>query len=222
MPGQTQKRLTLTFDNGPDRDVTPLVLDELARRDQKATFFVLGKNLENPELRRLTERAHAEGHWIGNHTFNHEVPLGERCDAGAAQLEIGATQDLIGTLSHPDKFFRPFGDGGILDQRLLNTEAREYLMANAYTCVLWNSIPRDWEDPDGWVDTAVEQMHQTPWTVVVLHDLATGAMAHLSAFLDHVAEQGVEVVQGFPDECIALRRGHATALLYEVLSVTPE
>lgn len=222
MPGQTQKRLTLTFDNGPDRDVTPLVLDELARRDLKTTFFVLGKNMVDPELWSLAERAHAEGHWIGNHTFNHEVPLGERREAGAAQLEIGATQDLIGTLSHPDKLFRPFGGGGILDQRLLNAEAREYLKSNAYTCVLWNSIPRDWEDPDRWVNTAIEQMNHNPWTVMVLHDLATGAMAHLSDFLDHVADRDIEVVQDLPDECVALRRGHVTPLLDDVLSVTPE
>jgi peptidoglycan/xylan/chitin deacetylase (PgdA/CDA1 family) len=57
--------LTLTFDNGPEPDITGAVLDTLARHGLKSTFFVLGHKLAQPERRRLAERAHAEGHWIG-------------------------------------------------------------------------------------------------------------------------------------------------------------
>jgi len=202
-----KKRLTLTFDNGPDKTVTPQVLDILARRKLKATFFVLGKNLADPELRKLAERAHAEGHWIGNHTYTHEVPLGDRDDPGIAQSEIGATQDLIGDLSHPDKLFRPFGDGGQLNSRLLNQEARDYLISGGYSCVLWNSIPRDWEDPEDWVDRALRQLDQLDWGVVVLHDIATGAMNNLVRFLDEVANCNIDIVQHFPDECVILQNG---------------
>ena len=72
--------LTLTFDNGPEPDVTPHVLDILKAHDIKSTFFVIGEKLADPARRRLAVRAHHEGHWIGNHTFKHTVPLAlSRC-----------------------------------------------------------------------------------------------------------------------------------------------
>ena len=61
--------LTLSFDNGPEPDVTPSVLDVLAARNIQTTFFVIGSKLQDPERRALSERAREEGHWIGNHTL---------------------------------------------------------------------------------------------------------------------------------------------------------
>src|SRR3954447_15775185 len=81
--------LTLTFDNGPEPDVTPRVLDILRERGIKTTFFVIGEKLGDPERRQLAARAYGEGHWIGNHTFTHSVPLGQQRDAKTAQNEIG-------------------------------------------------------------------------------------------------------------------------------------
>ena len=68
------KRLTLSFDNGPFESGTALVLDALAARSIKASFFLVGKQLAAPGARALAERAKAEGHWIGNHTLSHDVP----------------------------------------------------------------------------------------------------------------------------------------------------
>src|SRR4051812_41480006 len=88
--------LTLTFDNGPEPEVTPHVLDVLARRGVRATVFVLGHQLAKPGRRALAERAKAEGHWIGNHTWSHSGPLGTRHDPGLAEREIGRTQQELG------------------------------------------------------------------------------------------------------------------------------
>ena len=60
--------LTLTFDNGPDPETTPQVLDVLARRGIRATFFVVGERLAAPGGHALAAAAQAAGHWIGNHT----------------------------------------------------------------------------------------------------------------------------------------------------------
>ena len=95
------------------------VLDVLARHGIRATFFVLGRNLASKETKALVRRAAEEGHWIGNHTYSHAVPLGTTTDPDAPAKEIGATQALIGELAHPDKLFRPFGGGGILGPHLL-------------------------------------------------------------------------------------------------------
>ena len=61
-------KVTLTFDNGPEPGVTDRVLEVLKSEGIAATFFVLGTKLADPARRALTVRAHAEGHWIGNHT----------------------------------------------------------------------------------------------------------------------------------------------------------
>ena len=109
-------RVTLTFDNGPNEDITPGVLAVLARHNVKASFFIVGEKLQKPELRRQAERAHDAGHWIGNHSMTHTTPLGEDRRPDSPEREIGAAQSLIGPLSHADRFFRPFGGGGHLDR----------------------------------------------------------------------------------------------------------
>src|SRR5450759_3146926 len=112
--------LTLTFDNGPEPDITPGVLDLLGRENIRSTFFVLGDKIAEPARRRLAQRAGAEGHWIGNHSMHHKVPLGEATDpAAAAAEEIDGTQALLGDLVHPDRLFRPFGRGGAIGPPLL-------------------------------------------------------------------------------------------------------
>jgi peptidoglycan/xylan/chitin deacetylase (PgdA/CDA1 family) len=200
--------LTLTFDNGPDPDATPLVLDTLKRRGVRSTFFVIGKNLA--KHRALVERAAAEGHWIGNHTYTHSGPLSARHEAKLTEREIGDTQKLLGSLAHPHRYFRPQGGGGKLGPHLLSAEAADLLERGRYTCVLWNSIPRDWDDPDGWVDRALAHCAAQPWTLMVLHDIASGAMRHLDRFLDQVAEKDGRLRQDFPPDCVPMVDGIAT------------
>jgi peptidoglycan-N-acetylglucosamine deacetylase len=196
-------QITLTFDNGPDPLATPRVLDVLAERAIKATFFVVGEQLR--EHRALAERAHAEGHGIGNHTLTHPRPLGA---SPQARHEIEAVE--LGELEHPDKLFRPSGAGGDLEPGLLNREAVDTLVAGGYTCVLWNAVPGDWEDPDGWVERALEQCAARDWTLLVLHDVPDAAAARLEDFLARVA---AEVVQDFPPACVPIRGGRITGSL---------
>lgn len=197
--------ITLSFDNGPDPDVTPQVLDTLRRHDLKSTFFVLGDKLR--DRRKLCERAHAEGHWIGNHTYNHLVPLGMSAERGVAVDEITRTEALIGDLAHERRFFRPFGGGGLLDQRLLNGEALALLQREAYTCVLWNVIPEDWAHPEGWVERALALCAKQEHALVVLHDLPTGAMAKLDRFIGAAKDRGAAFQQDFPTACVPISRG---------------
>ena len=210
--------LTLTFDNGPEPSVTPRVLEVLARHGIASTFFVIGSKLANPQARACAERAHSEGHWIGNHTWTHTRPLGEQPGEEAAQLEIGRTQAEIGPLSHHVPLFRPMGSGGNLDRRLLSVEAATLLKAGGYSCVLWNAVPRDWENPDGWVDTALAQVAVQPWTLMVLHDVPTGAMRHLDRFLTEIDRRGGQFRQDFPPQCVLIPGGSVTGPLADFTS----
>ncbi len=201
-------RLTFTFDNGPVPEATERVLDFLAERAIKATFFVVGNQLQTAESRRLVERAKTEGHWIGNHTFSHGTPLGIDGSAERVAWEIGETQHLLGALSHPLKLFRPNGKGR-LGAHLLSVAARSYLVEHRFTLVTWNNVPRDWEPPHrAWVEKALTTLAELPWSLLVLHDVHIAQMMDtLADFHDRAVAMGVEIVQEFPPDCVPIREG---------------
>ena len=199
--------ICLTFDNGPEPEVTPSVLDTLARRGLAATFFVIGRKLRAPPALALAERARAEGHRIGNHTLTHGAPLGLR-GAAEAVAEIAGTDELMGALHGPDKLFRPNGGGGLIGPHLLNAAALEHLTAQRHTVVLWNAVPGDFRDPEGWPETAEAMIEAAEEPVLlVLHDLPNGAMRHLDRFLGRLLDSGAVFTQEPPSACVPLRRG---------------
>ena len=201
------KRVTLSFDNGPFEDVTPGVLDTLAARGLGASFFVCGRDVRDPRRRALVERAREAGHRIGNHTLTHTVELGATADPDAPRREIGDAQEILGTLAAPERWFRPYGAGGVLGRRLLSRDSVRYLCDGGYSCVLWNSVPRDWEDPDGWPERALADVERLDWTLIVLHDVPTGAMRALPRFLDALDERQVTIVSELPPACVPIRCG---------------
>ena len=200
-------KITLTFDNGPTADVTRFVLAALARHGVKATFFMLGRQLAQRGLSAVAREVGAQGHRIGNHGYYHETPFGEMRDIDAAVSEIVRTQTLIGDLASEPRLFRPFGGGGHLDDRLFNAAAVKHLADQNYTAALWTSVPRDWEDPAGWVERAVNDCVAEPWSVVVLHDIATGAMERLDDFLVRLTAMGAEFSQDFPETATPMIAG---------------
>ncbi len=200
--------LTLTFDNGPEPEATPGVLDVLARRGIKTTFFVIGDKLNRPEGRKLAERAHAEGHWIGNHSWTHSVPLGQRKEADIAEFEIGRTQAAMAGLIHPHRYLpavrrrrqsRPAPDvaagGRLSGARPLYMRVVEFDPARLGRS---RRLGRA---------RAFRNARSQPWTLMVLHDLPTGAMRHLDAFLDKVGEAGGRIRQDFPPDCMPIVDG---------------
>lgn len=199
--------ICLSFDNGPEPEVTPGVLAVLARRRITAMFFLIGEKLREPKARALAARARDEGHLIGNHTLTHGAPLGRRSAAEAID-EISETDTLIGDLAAPERFFRPNGGGGALGVHLLNGAAARHLMAEQATMVLWNAVPGDFRDADGWPATAHAMLKAARDPVMlVLHDLPNGAMRRLDRFLGEVQDQGWHFRADPPPCCVPLRRG---------------
>lgn len=205
------RRLTLSFDNGPTPGVTESVLAELRQRGLLGTFFVVGKDLAREGSRELVRAAKDAGHKIGNHTMTHSIQFGTSADPDLPVAEITAAQEVLGDLAEEDRLFRPWGGGGILGPDLLSTAAVDLMQRDRYTCVLWNSVPRDWEHPTEWIARALADIRAQDWTVLVLHDIRGGAMEHLGEFLNAVIADGVEIVQDFPDACVPIRRGVLTA-----------
>jgi peptidoglycan/xylan/chitin deacetylase (PgdA/CDA1 family) len=164
--------------------------------------------MADPSLRAFAERAHAEGHWIGNHTYSHAPSLGDYRDAEASIEDIRRAQALIGDVAHPDRLFRPYANSGVLDRRVFNRRAVDYLRAERYTVVLWNAVPRDWQT-SAWVDIALSQIRAQPWSLMVLHDQHGRCLPGLERFLPLARDAGVRFRQDFPVACLAMERGEA-------------
>ncbi|HEU0118193.1 MAG TPA: polysaccharide deacetylase family protein [Alphaproteobacteria bacterium] len=189
-------KVSLTIDNGPCDAVTPAVLDVLADKGVYATFFVLGSQAERSGAPAILGRARAEGHLIGNHTFSHAM-LGDY-DFAAAREEIERTQRVLAPFA-AERLFRPPA-GGKLHAKLLSRPIYDYLCEAGFTIALWNSVPEDWINPEGWPETALAHARSQDWAVTVVHDIETGAMRHLARFIDMVRNEGGVFVRDLPAE----------------------
>lgn len=128
------KRIALTFDDGPSDEYTAEILDILKEYGVKATFFVIGVNVEkHPDLLRRTV---AEGHEIGNHTYSHphlktidEATLSEEVTRAAAVLH-----DVAGITT---TLFRP-------PEGVVTPAVTAAANKGGYRTVLWSVDTRDW------------------------------------------------------------------------------
>jgi peptidoglycan/xylan/chitin deacetylase (PgdA/CDA1 family) len=200
-------KISLTFDNGPDPEVTPQVLEALAAAKAPATFFAVGRLLNDRTLD-LLRRARAEGHQVGNHTFHHAKPFGVLEPPLDAIDEIERTQALLEDLG-AERLFRPTAGGEAPHDRLMTPTAYQHLLDGGYSCILWNNVPRDWADVEGWPETALAEARRRDWSVLVIHDIATGAMKQLPRFLDMAGAEGAEFTLDFPQACVPIRAGRA-------------
>jgi cellulose synthase/poly-beta-1,6-N-acetylglucosamine synthase-like glycosyltransferase/peptidoglycan/xylan/chitin deacetylase (PgdA/CDA1 family)/spore germination protein YaaH len=180
-PGQ----IALTFDDGPDPEWTPAILDILKQESVPATFFVIGKNGQAyPDLLR---RIVNEGHEVGNHTFTHPN-LGE-IPGRITDLELNATQRLIESVTgRSTVLFRPpyFGDAEADKPEEVEPAIRAEKLG--YIIVGLRIDPGDWKPgvtPDEivqkTVDRAMDTNPETRGQVVLLHDSGGDRAATIEA-----------------------------------------
>jgi peptidoglycan/xylan/chitin deacetylase (PgdA/CDA1 family) len=175
-------RIAMTFDDGPTPGVTEVVLDELRKRGLHATFFMIGRQVvAAPELAR---RVAAEGHEIGNHTFNH-VKLSTLSDRQVEE-EIQKTQDALGEIAQPAWLRPPYG----AFRRNQAGLAREKKIG----VVFWSVDSRDWSQPGEAriVDTVLSQTK--PGSIILCHDLHRQTAESIPRMLDGLLERGLNFV----------------------------
>jgi peptidoglycan/xylan/chitin deacetylase (PgdA/CDA1 family) len=211
--------VALTFDNGPTPGITEVVLDVLAAHDVPATFFAIGHKLASPAGTDLGRQIVAGGHRLGGHTWSHSVQFGVAGDRVILD-EIARTRAAVEAAGGDPLLFRPYGAGGVIDDRLMSPFGASTLCAGGYTCVLWNVLPGDWRDPDGWVDAALDGIDRQPWSVVVLHDIVDAALPRLGEFIDNLRHRDLTWSQEYPDDCTPIRDGSPTAS-FSTLSPSP-
>jgi cellulose synthase/poly-beta-1,6-N-acetylglucosamine synthase-like glycosyltransferase/peptidoglycan/xylan/chitin deacetylase (PgdA/CDA1 family) len=164
--GQTMgKRIALTFDDGPDLHYTPKVLDILSREKVPASFFVVGNNVvKNPDI---AKRIVAEGHILGNHTFNH-IDFNYAGTLRSNQ-EINQTQRVIrATTNHDTAYFRPPYAGN--DDQTIRDSIKGILYAQkmGYSITSYQFDSNDWQFASGFkpVMPTLDNSDQ----VILLHD----------------------------------------------------
>ena len=141
---QDNKRVFLTFDDGPSTAVTPYILDLLTQQNIKATFFVLGSKVEaNPDL---VKREYDEGHYIANHGYSHKYSEMYASTQNVLD-EYNKTNDLIknaiGNQNYNSLVFRFPGGSSGGPYNDLKQEAKELLKQNGIASVDWNALTND-------------------------------------------------------------------------------
>ena len=122
-----RRAVYLTFDDGPIPEATPFILETLAKFNVKATFFMVGDNVR--KYPKLYERIVAEGHQVGNHTFNHWGGFRHTTKAYSANTE--KANELI----HAHLFRPPHG--------WMRSE-QYFWLGRKYRIVMWDLVTRDY------------------------------------------------------------------------------
>lgn len=179
--GIETRRIALTFDDGPHPYYTDLLLDGLAERGVKATFFLLGENIEGREdvIRRMSE----EGHLIGNHTFYHvdinSLSMEEAC------AEIRDTSEAIRAITGQQvEYVRPpYGNW--------NKELECQVMMIP---VFWTLDTLDWKvkNTDRIVREVLEDVEEND--VILMHDSYRTTVEAALRIVDELQKEGYEFV----------------------------
>src|SRR5205807_2159961 len=140
--GAQEKRVAITFDDGPDPDYTPRILDILKQEHAEATFFLIGAEVQ--KYSGLAKRIYREGHGIGNHTFTH--PDVSDLSKGYMALELNLTERLFASkLGVKPLYFRP--PYSIDQEPDVAEQVRplEVVQELGYTTVGSKIDPNDWQ-----------------------------------------------------------------------------
>ena len=171
----------LTFDDGPHRDLDPKVLDILKIKQVPSTFFYLGSLVQaNPDIAR---RAVAEGHEVGQHSFDHQN-LSDLTVEQVAQQFNDTTAALAGAGVRARVFRPPYG--------AYNADVLRQADARGMATVNWTNDSRDWEfrNPVDITNHVVENL--MPGDVILLHSIQRATVAALPGLIDDLRTRGCQ------------------------------
>jgi peptidoglycan/xylan/chitin deacetylase (PgdA/CDA1 family) len=171
---EDQRVVALTYDDGPNPPYTDRILDVLKKEKVHATFFLVGRAIV--AYPKTVQRIVAEGHAIGNHTWDHQHLV--LLPRAGLRAEMQRTDDALEKTAHIRTHFMrpPFG-------------ARDWLVLDemrrlGYTVVMWSvPLPRDWEYPSAQTIARRVTARVKDGSIIVLHDGNRGqlcAARHLS------------------------------------------
>lgn len=169
--------IAMTFDDGPHGTLTPKLLDLLAARHMKVTFFVLGECIEqHPEV---LQRAAREGHEIANHSWSH--PQLNKMSDEAVRSQLRRTDDAIKQVTgkRPTLFRPPYGAITTRQKRWIHDEF-------GYQIIMWDVDPLDWKDP-GPTTVSNRILRETrAGSIILSHDIHRGTIEAMPATFEQL------------------------------------
>jgi peptidoglycan/xylan/chitin deacetylase (PgdA/CDA1 family) len=177
--------IAIAFDDGPSATLTPRLLDILKERGIKVTFFVIGENAaRNPQI---LAREVAEGHEVGNHTWDH--PQLTKLSDTRVQEELNKTSDVIfqATGKKPVLLRPPYG---AINPRLTHMIQDQ----DGMKIVLWSVDPQDWKRPGSAVVSQRLLAGAKPGAILLAHDIHPGTIEAMPATLDALLAKGYKFV----------------------------
>lgn len=165
------QKIALTFDDGPHPRYTRRILDILKKYDIKATFFIIGQNVEY--YPGIVEQIIAEGHEVGNHTYRHKHT--KMLTDEVFEQDVEKCNSLISEkCANKVKLFRP--PEGYVDEKV-----RAVAQSLGYSIILWNIDTRDWEH------ASAKQIERTvinnisAGDIILMHDYVSGSNSTIEA-----------------------------------------
>ena len=171
--------IALTFDDGPDPVFTPQILDKLKKYGVKATFFLLGENIEKfPEI---AKRIDAEGHVIGNHTYSH--PNLTQVSDEEYRHQIQKTDEIIQNLvGYKPRFFRP--TYGAINENQVQWATEQRMMV-----IQWSIDTLDWKGLSAEQITETVIANVLPGSIILQHNAPGVPLQGTVDALDQVIPQ---------------------------------
>jgi peptidoglycan/xylan/chitin deacetylase (PgdA/CDA1 family) len=180
----------LTFDDGPEPDYTPRLLDLLAEHRVHASFFLIGQKIE--QYPAVVERMVAEGHMIGNHSYTHR--LFKSLSLSDQLEEFHRTDELLRTFDARSRH-RVRTPQGYLDTRLLL-----YCACRGHSIVYWSYDSLDYQKPSH--DAFVARLREQPpraGDIVLMHDDSDLAIDALRTLLPEWLGEG-QAFRALPED----------------------
>ena len=180
-----KKLVALTFDDGPG-PYTERLLNEMKKRDVKATFFVLGNRVgKYPEL---IKRMEAEGHTVGNHSYDHPNLTKLSYDGIRKNMEKTA-EKVEAILGHKPEVMRCPGGA-------CNANVKKYAKAAGIPIIYWGVDTRDWESRN--VNAIMKKSFGsggiTDGSIVLMHDIHETSVDAAIKMMDRLIDEGYTFV----------------------------
>lgn len=179
-----KKLIALTFDDGPDPDVTPQILKTLKKHEAKATFFMLVNSAE--KYPKIAKQVANNGHEIANHTYTH-VNLAKVKRSRIEKELAHAKEKLESITERPVKLFRPpYGE--------YNQAVVEVAHNSEQHIIMWSVDPQDWRHKNKNKIYQNIMQNSNPGSIVLMHDIHQATADALPKILKDLKEQGYEFV----------------------------
>ena len=192
------KRVFLTFDDGPSKNVTPMVLDTLKQENIKATFFLLGSRVElEPEM---AKREYNEGHYLASHGYSHvysQIYASPQSVLDEYNKSVVVIKNAIGVQEYEPHLFRFPGGYAGGKYASIKKEAAQLLDQNGILHVDWNALTSDAagaKTTDEFITELDKTVPKHNSVVVLMHDAGnkTATAEALPTIIKYFRERGFE------------------------------